>query len=75
MDVEERDFRGLGQQFRSRLGIETAIIEIKHKFHARCRHSDQRVRAYYFMMATLLYNLSQYVDNRLEERLWTEDLT
>jgi len=26
------------------------------------------------MMATVLYNLSQYVDNRLKERLLAEDI-
>jgi hypothetical protein len=29
---------------------------------------------FYFMMATVLYNLSQYVDNRLKERLLAEDI-
>jgi len=44
------------------------------RYHAKCRHSDQRVRVFYFMMATVLYNLSQYVDNRLKERLLAEDI-
>lgn len=27
------------------------------------------------MMATVLYNLSQYVDNRLDARLYADDIT
>ncbi|SEP27972.1 IS4 transposase [Halorientalis persicus] len=75
IDVEERDLEGLGQQFRKRWGIETSIREIKDRYHAKCNHSDHRLRAYYFIIATVLYNLSQYVDNRLEERLMADDVS
>ena len=75
MDVTERDLEGLGQQFRSRWGIETSIREIKGRYHANCRHRSQEVRAFYFMMATVLYNLAQYVENRLEERLLADDIS
>lgn len=74
MDVEEHDLEGLGRVFRDRWGVETSIREIKNRFHARCRASEPNARAFYFMMATVLYNLSQYVDNRLEERLYTDDI-
>lgn len=75
MDIDERDLEGLGQQFRKRWGIETSIREIKSRYHAGCGNSDYRVRAYYFMIATVLHNLSQYVDNRLEERLMVNDVS
>jgi len=75
IDVENRNLVGLGRQFRERWGVETSIREIKIPYHAPCRHSNQRVRAYYFMMASVLYNIAQYVDNRLEERLRTEDVS
>lgn len=74
MDVEERDLEGLGRVFRDRWGVETSIREIKHRFHAKCKASNPNARAFYFMMATVLYNLSQYVDNRLEERLYVDDV-
>lgn len=74
MDVEERNLEGLGRGFRDRWGIETSIREVKNRFHAECRASEPNARAFYFMMATILYNLSQYVDNRLEERLYVDDV-
>jgi len=74
MDIEEHDLEGLGRVFRDRWGVETSIREIKNRFHARCRASEPNARAFYFMMATVLYNLSQYVDNRLEERLYADDI-
>jgi len=55
-------------------GVETSISEVKRRFHAKCRSSKPSVRAFLFMRAAVLYNLSQYVDNRLEERLYAEDV-
>lgn len=75
MDVENREVEGLGRQFRERWGVETSIREVKVQYHAPCRHRDQSVRAFYFMMAAVLYNIGQYVDNRLEARLRAEDVS
>jgi len=75
MDVDNRDLKGLGRQFRERWGVETSIREVKVQYHAPCRHNKQSVRAFYFMMASVLYNVAQYVDNRLEKRLRAEDVS
>lgn len=76
LDVKDDDYdlEWIGRKFRERWGVETSIREIKERYHGNCRHSDPRVRAFFFMMASLLYNLAQYVDNRLEERLLAEDV-
>jgi len=74
MDVSETDVEKLGRVFRDRWGIETSIREIKRRFHAKCQSSEPSVRAFYFVMAAVLYNISQYVDNRLEERLYVDDI-
>lgn len=74
MDLDDRDLETLGRKFRDRWGVETAIREIKNRYHARCNSPNPTVRAFYFMMATVLYNVSQYVDNRLDERLRAEDV-
>ncbi len=74
VESDDVDLKKVGRRFRERWGVETSIREIKVRYHANCRHSDHRVRAFFFMMASLLYNLSQYVDNRLEERLLAEDV-
>lgn len=74
-DIMNRNLEGLGRQYRKRWGVETSIRQIKQQYHAPCRHRKQSVRAYYFMMAAILNNVAQYVDNRLEERLRAEDIT
>ena len=74
MDLDYRDLETLGRKFRDRWGVETAIREIKNRYHARCNSPNPTVRAFYFMMATVLYNISQYLDNRLDERLRAEDV-
>ena len=74
IDVETTDLKTLGRKFRDRWGIETSIREIKNRYHARCNSSDATVRAFYFMMATVLYNISQYVDNRIGHRLHADSV-
>ncbi|WP_233563416.1 transposase [Haloarcula sp. Atlit-7R] len=74
MDVKARSLEGLGHEFRARWGVETSIREIKRRYHAKCKSSKPSIRAFYFMMATILYNLSQYVDNRLADRLYTDEI-
>lgn len=74
MDVEARSLEGLGREFDARWGVETAIREIKGRYHAKCKSNKPHLRAFYFMMATILYNLSQYADNRLSERLYTDEV-
>jgi len=74
MDVDNRDLKGLSRQFRERWGVEISIREVKVQYHAPCRHNNQSVRAFCFMMASVLDNVARYVDNRLEKRLRTEDV-
>lgn len=74
MDIDETDVEKLGRVFRDRWGIETSIREIKRRFHAKCQSSEPSVRAFYFVMAAVLYNISQYVDKRLEGRLYVDDI-
>ncbi|QUJ74801.1 transposase [Haloarcula marismortui] len=74
MDLEANDLEQLGREFRKRWGVETSIRQAKRRFHARCKSKKPNVRAFYFMMAAVLYNISQYVDNRLEERLHIDEI-
>lgn len=74
IDVDERDLEKIGREFRDRWGIETSIREVKRRFHAKCNSSEPSIRAFYFAMAGVLYNLSQYVGNRLEERLYADNI-
>lgn len=74
IDIDAADLDRLGRKFRDRWGVETSIREIKNRYQARCNSSDATTRAFYFMMATVLYNVSQYVDNRLAQRLYVDNV-
>lgn len=62
------------QQLRKRWGIETAVREAESRRRAKCGYSERRIQAYSVTVATVLYNLVQYVDKRLEERLMIGDV-
>jgi Transposase DDE domain. len=69
LDIEERDVQGLAFQYRARWRIETAIRELKNRFHARTKAKDGEVRTWFFETATLFYNLHAYIKHTLPARL------
>jgi IS4 transposase len=62
MKVNDRDLRGLAYQYRSRWRIETAIRQLKNRFHPRTRAADGEIRTWFFATAALFYNLYSYVN-------------